>query len=520
MPLGFMAVLVAITAGGALLRFWDIGRDSLWEDEAASVFYARLPVGALLGRNLDPGNPPGYRVLLKGWIALFGESEAGLRSMSALAGTLAVLALGWLGRSWSNRAAVGLCAAALLAISPYHVYYSREARGYALCVLLAIVSSWLLLAFLRRPRLLSGAVYALLAGLSTYVHYQGFVLLAAQACGAVAWWGCAPRACLHAKHLLMVFGAAGLVAAPGLLAYVAPGLLSPGGYSFWQGPVTWRGLALLLTDWGMDRRAGQELPVALGALHKVLTLVGLTAPALIALMAGRRRLSENSWLIGTLCGGALLFLALTLLKPVWQPKYLSFLQPLYLLGWCGLLLLFPERRAWSRWMAIAVALGLLGAGAFFARRGWSDERDYPWRPDYRAAVQEIQRMDPAGDVPVFVHRAAYLPVAYYLCARNTDRRLWAADFAGMHPSPAEGVVLLSVVGGACPRVMTAVEIEPFIEVVSGHMQSVGAVIVIWSESQSGLESADISRRLEEIGAIKRRASAWRVQIAQIDLQMQ
>ena len=68
---------------------------SLWLDEASSVWFARLPLGDLLFRLCDP-HPPGYYLLLKGWLAL-GESEVWLRLPSVLASLLAVVLTAWAG---------------------------------------------------------------------------------------------------------------------------------------------------------------------------------------------------------------------------------------------------------------------------------------------------------------------------------------------------------------------------------------------------------------------------------------
>src|SRR5438876_576650 len=79
--------------------------------------------------------PPFYYMLAWGWAKLFGTGEVGLRSLSALAGTLTIPAAYAAGRALSSRRA-GLIAAALFAVNPLLVWYSQEARAYALLALL------------------------------------------------------------------------------------------------------------------------------------------------------------------------------------------------------------------------------------------------------------------------------------------------------------------------------------------------------------------------------------------------
>ncbi len=79
--------------------------------------------------------PPLYYVLAWAWTKLFGTGPLGFRTLSALAGTLTVPVLYFAGRRISTRA--GLWAAALACVSPAMLYYSQEARAYALLILFA-----------------------------------------------------------------------------------------------------------------------------------------------------------------------------------------------------------------------------------------------------------------------------------------------------------------------------------------------------------------------------------------------
>src|SRR3954471_22586304 len=83
-------VLLLIVALGAFLRFFRIGRQSLWFDE----YFTTLVLGS--GRHMfgyiahAEGTPPLYYVVLKGWETVIGGGDGALRSLSALAGTLTV----------------------------------------------------------------------------------------------------------------------------------------------------------------------------------------------------------------------------------------------------------------------------------------------------------------------------------------------------------------------------------------------------------------------------------------------
>lgn len=121
-----------VVALGAILRLYRIGAQPLWLDEATSLRFARGSLARLWSWSslVDPGNPPLYFSLLHGWL-VFGDSETRLRLLSALFGVLTIPLVYALGRTIRDHR-LGIVSALLFAISPLQVWYSQEARGYAL----------------------------------------------------------------------------------------------------------------------------------------------------------------------------------------------------------------------------------------------------------------------------------------------------------------------------------------------------------------------------------------------------
>jgi uncharacterized membrane protein len=175
-----LAALGGILALAAALRIVQLGHDSLWVDEAFSARIADSAWGSLFDQatSADP-NPPLYYALLHVWIGLFGDSEAALRSLSAVVGVLLVLVVYLVGRRLGG-SGVGLTAALLAAVSEFFVHYSQEARVYSLLALLAALSYYFFIRLLDGAR--TGAVvgYVLATTALVYAHTYGLFVLAAQ----------------------------------------------------------------------------------------------------------------------------------------------------------------------------------------------------------------------------------------------------------------------------------------------------------------------------------------------------
>jgi mannosyltransferase len=126
--------LVMLLAAG--LRFFRIGYQSLWADEGNSAAMAGRSLAEISARAAADIHPPGYYWLLNLWSRIFADSEAALRSLSALWGILLVwLVYQIVVRLFDRRTA--LIAAFFAAINPFLIAYSQEARMYSQLAALA-----------------------------------------------------------------------------------------------------------------------------------------------------------------------------------------------------------------------------------------------------------------------------------------------------------------------------------------------------------------------------------------------
>jgi uncharacterized membrane protein len=182
-------IFALIIALAAWLRLSDLAGQSLWWDEVVSLEQSRLPFGEMLAATAADNYPPLYNIILQLFIRLFGESEIVLRLPSALMGIATVPALYWLvDRMQGNRAA--LIAAVLLTLSPFHLWYSGEARMYALLALTATLFVGCVVLFARTGRWRYGILAVPGATALLYSHPYGALTWGAIGLGGlVLLWG-------------------------------------------------------------------------------------------------------------------------------------------------------------------------------------------------------------------------------------------------------------------------------------------------------------------------------------------
>jgi len=171
--------LAVLVAAGAGLRFATLGHQSYGHDESATLVVLHHSFGGTWNAIVaEERSPPLYYLIAWPWVKLFGSGEVGLRSLSAVFGTLSIPAAFLCAR---RLARAGLLAAALVAFNPFLIWYSQEARSYALLVCLtAWALYWFLLALGDRRRR-SLTLWAIASALALLAHYFAVFLFVPQA---------------------------------------------------------------------------------------------------------------------------------------------------------------------------------------------------------------------------------------------------------------------------------------------------------------------------------------------------
>jgi mannosyltransferase len=352
---------------------YDLGRLSLWRDEAYTVDAANRPLPRILAMlgHTDAVNGA-YYLFMHAGIAVAGTSATALRLPSLAAMAVAAVVTAAIGRRLARAgrlpapALTGVVAGLLFAATPQVTRYAQDARSYGLVTMCATIATYLLLRALADDRRRWWAGYAVTITAAGLFSLLAFLLVAAH--GTSVWLArtrqrAAARGGPAAPGPAPAVPVSRWLAAVAAAAVVASPLLAAGfGQRKQIGWMTRPGLhavSHLLVSF-----AGSQLLLPLLAL---LVLTGV-----IASVTDRPRAAVDMvtvalpWLVLP----AAVLLALSQIHPVYDARYVVFCLPaLALLGATGLAWLtrfaamIPVRKARGAvaWLPAALVLVLLAA---------------------------------------------------------------------------------------------------------------------------------------------------------------
>lgn len=165
-------IIYTILFLGLILRLINLNQ-SFWLDEASQGQISSLSIGEIWSGRTGDFHPPLYYLFIHFWMQ-FGRSEVWLRLPSVLFGLANIyLLFNFAHLLFPKLPRAAQISAFLLAIAPFHIYYSQEFRSYSLICLLSTLSMFL---YFKRNYIYMGLTNTLLL----YSHYSGFFLIFTQ----------------------------------------------------------------------------------------------------------------------------------------------------------------------------------------------------------------------------------------------------------------------------------------------------------------------------------------------------
>jgi uncharacterized membrane protein len=175
-----MYAIAALTLVALLVRIPGLG-SGLWADEIWAVMESiRTPFPHLLADFPGDNKHPLYALLAHASMTVFGEHAWSVRLPALLFGVATVPLLYALGLRITTRAE-SLAAAALLAVSYHHVWFSQNARGYTMLAFWAVLTTLLLVHAMRERKTASWIWYGIAAGFGAYTQLTFIFTVVAQA---------------------------------------------------------------------------------------------------------------------------------------------------------------------------------------------------------------------------------------------------------------------------------------------------------------------------------------------------
>jgi mannosyltransferase len=412
-------LLGAIVIAGAVLRFGGLAVPSLWLDEILDYDVATKLSHEPLWRWLtgfdSEHGPLFFATELAGRVAQTPEMAA--RLAPALFGVAAIV-IAWIaGRGVEDRvsgvgadvapiSAVSPVFAMLLAGSPLAIYYSREARPYALLMLLATAMLALLLREVPSSRIAANAsrdratVLIVAIPLLALFATSGAtpLLIAAAITAAIGFL-------LDRRRGFAIFAVAAVIAAASVPLFYRrmPGASAAAGFR----PITSRFFIRLLQSFSVS---ALDATIVRRAAYVVAALALIGAIALL-----RRDRVRGAIVVGmAVLPVAVSLLALWRLRHWYAVRYVATALPAYLLltaiGILTVLQLILRRRG-----AVAIPFVAIIAAVFIVREGWPAARTEPYRKlNWRVIAATIHEHAHAHDTVLTTNDWSYVCLDFYL----------------------------------------------------------------------------------------------------------
>ncbi len=422
----YLAV-AALAAVAIAVRLPHLSDRSIWFDEASSWQTASYDWNDFLRSIRLNVHLPLYYLFLRGWMDLFGDSAAALRSFSVAFGVATVLLMVPFARELFRASAAcrpedgdgdaepagalpfGLVVAMLVALSPVQVFASIEARMYTMGTAFAVLSGWLLLRILRT----GSGVWAWTAyGFSALgllnSHHYGLFSVGAQAVflGLYLVWLAGVGRGEEARRLLIPAAIVGLLVAMADLP--ALGILRTQvgrvQHDYWIRPLT---LEIFVSTFGQFIIPNHDdVPRPEGWV-----ILGLVTAA-VAALAVRGRRGELFVVTSALLPMAFSAAASTI-TPVWSTRYFRFAH-LFVVAAVALAI---WRVTMRRPALLSCLFACLAAGLVYANVAFWRGLDLAHNPGMRAAVATILERIRPGESIVATDVVQYVPAKFYARGR-------------------------------------------------------------------------------------------------------
>ena len=174
-------ILLVLLLIAFIFRIYKLDFQSPWADELFTLMnsHSEKSLGEIFEILKVDVHPPLYYYIIHFFLEIFGDTAYVAKFVSVLFGLGGLVTLYALGKELFNKN-VALIAVLLLALNHFHIYYSQEARMYAMLSFTTTLSFLFLVRFIKTPTVKMALLYALSAVLLINSHFYSLFPLCAQ----------------------------------------------------------------------------------------------------------------------------------------------------------------------------------------------------------------------------------------------------------------------------------------------------------------------------------------------------
>lgn len=174
----YAQLLLALSLIGFFLRFYNLGFNSIWLDEASTYGIAKgtfLEIWQVTAAG--EFNPPLF-YWIEHMMLVFGNSEFILRIIPASLGALTIPLVYFAGKEFLDQN-VGIIAATLCAFSPFEIFYSQEARAYSMMLFFVALALIFYFRAFKSDSTRDWILFGICSALAFWSHFYAFVIVSA-----------------------------------------------------------------------------------------------------------------------------------------------------------------------------------------------------------------------------------------------------------------------------------------------------------------------------------------------------
>lgn len=406
-------ILGGLIVIGAALRLFLLADKSIWLDEAYSIFLSQQSLADLFRHVVESDTyPPLYYLLLKLWL-IPGDSVGYVRFLSVIFSIAAIPLMYLVVSSLFDDVQAGLIGAAILALSPLHIWYAQEARMYALLIFLVLASAYFFIRALQHGLPRDWIAYTFTTVLALYTDYAAAWYFLVTAVFFILSWKRFPnrtKAWLLSQVIIL------LIFSPWLRSFLEQ--MDRVTASFWLPPPTFQSVLNVFLDFN-----SMNFPwIAISVLYMTVIFVWVYI------------VPDQSWQLRLATVWLFIPLIITLILSMRQPIVLSRNLIIASIGYyllvVGAIKRFKSTRAMGLLLLPLLIMNLISIGY----NAWNEEKE-DWQ-DLAAHVAASAQNTREGLI-IFSPPHVELPFLYYFQRYDLDLETqgYPEDDILLHPDP-------------------------------------------------------------------------------------